>query len=499
MSISKNLKKSLIFIAVLITVAILFMNKISNDVKLSVVKYGNKELSTQAKGIVIRDEQAVKSTADGEVKFTAQSGTRVPNGFTLARVYKKDYVGKYKKQLNSIDKKITSKIYSNNYNSAKQTFGGDISKLNANINEELKNVQTAISEDNYSSLYDIRDSINSTVKKRYNIVKVLGANEENTDVETLNKEKDHLQQLINTYEEDIQCNKPAIFSQYTDGMENKLSLVNYPKLNVQAIENIISNDEIKSSKITKARMGKTLYTMINDYNWKLLCVMTDSQVRYMKMNQPVTVFINKNNAPISAYVEQLRKAGDKFIVVINCSDMIQNVYNRRIVSFRVVKNSYGGFKVQSRAVTTRYTLDVLNNKIDSDSMDKNQTCDAYIKNEKDPIKVKWINTIGEKDKKHLIFITLDDNINLKSNNLEGLKINGNYYSMNSKHYDIQKIHGIYVFKLGVIRYCPVELIVKDGNEAIINNVIGVDPSKEIKYYDKIITSISSIDSSDVVN
>lgn len=499
MAISKNIKKAVLFIVLLAVLFAVFMVKISNDVKLSIIKYGNIELSAREKGIVIRDEQVVNSNTDGYVKFAAQSGTRVPKGLTLARIYKKDYIGKYKKQLTNIDKKITDKIYNTNYNSAKQTFSQDISKLNSNINKQLKSIQYSISDEEYNSLYDLKDSINRTVKKRYDIVKILGANGESTDIDTMNKEKDHLQQLISTYEEDISCEQPAMFSEYIDGLENKLSLVNYPKMNVKTIDEIISDGDKRGSRAFKARMGKPLFKMIKDYHWKLLCTMPEEQTKHMDINQPVTIYAGNNNEPISAYVQQKRKAGDKYIVVFNCSDMIQNVYHDRVISFKVVKASYSGFKVQSRAVTTRYVADIYENKINTDTIDKNQTCELYLDKEKDPINVKLINTMKVNNKKHLIFITLDDNIILKSNNLVGLKFNGNYYSIQHKDYSMHRIHGIYVFKLGVIRYCPVDFTVEDGNDAIINNVLDVDPNKEIKYYDKVITNINSISSSDVVN
>jgi hypothetical protein len=180
--------------------------------------------------------------------------------------------------------------------------------------------------------------------------------------------------------------------------------------------------------------------------------------------------------------------------------MLEYVYNKRILDLTIIKGRYTGFEIPKSSLTHKYLIQwECPNKykfVSPAGLKKNK---LYFSNLGNPLSGQVINKIIDIDTTTYVFLIDKCNYKLSGNN-KLLKIensNGDY-SLTKKHKSkIINSIGVYISKIGIVRYCPVNLLKIYNNIAIIDNLEA--SNSKVKYYDKVVRQPDKVRNDELIN
>ncbi|MBR3869896.1 MAG: hypothetical protein IKJ17_00115 [Clostridia bacterium] len=294
--------------------------------------------SITANGYAVRNEQVIKYNGDGVIVTTKDDGQRVSKGGEVAKIYSSARDAENQ----ALIQKLTKKIHALDTALDGVTYGASsLSELEAGISAVSMKIQALCATGNGTELAEFVDELNVLLSRK-NLILADGA-ERATATSVLESEVRNLKQMSGSSARTIKAQYAGYFVSMTDGYEELLTMSDVEMLTPENVKNLAS-----SVKPDENAIGK----IITDYVWEYVFTATHEQTEDMKVGDSVELefsFTDDNTLP--ATVKSITDCGDgNDLVVVECSQMTEDMLYIRRQSAKIIKSSVDGIKVDKMAI-----------------------------------------------------------------------------------------------------------------------------------------------------
>lgn len=342
--IKKIIKNVLVFIFATFSVVYCYIQV--KNIFIDTMKTENAVLYTmddvlELKCYVVRDESVVKGDKNGIYSYVVFEGEKLASGQTIANVYSSDTEFLIQEQIQEIDKKIdilSDSNVENNY------FTIDVDKIDDNVVTLLSNQREQILSGEYSLAIQSKESLVTTLNKRYLVVNALTGFDERIAQLELNKAS-LTNKSLDVYDT-VTADKPGYFFSDIDGFEGKLTIDLIDGADADAI---ISAIEGEPDKVDKNAVGK----IVGDYKWYAVCVVTKAEAQKFSSDKSYDVSFPYSvgrvlNCKLKSKIVQPKT--DKTILVFESNSYPDSFNFMRTQTVEVNLGSYSGLRIKKEAL-----------------------------------------------------------------------------------------------------------------------------------------------------
>ena len=294
--------------------------------------------SITANGYAVRNEQVINYNGDGVVVTTKDDGQRVSKGGVVAKIYSSARDAENQAMIQKLTKKI------NALNTALDgvTYGASsLSELEAGISAVSMKIQTLAASGNGTELAELVDELNILLTRKKLVL--ANGSERATATSVLESEVRNLKQMSGSAAKTLKAENAGYFVSMTDGYEEVLTMSDIETLTPETVKSLAS-----SVKPNENAIGK----IITDYVWAYVFTASHEQTEDMNVGNSVEVafsFTDYNTLP--ATVKSITDCGDgNDLVVVECSQMTEDMLYIRCQTARIIKSSVDGIKVDEMAI-----------------------------------------------------------------------------------------------------------------------------------------------------
>ncbi len=290
-------------------------------------------------GVIIRDEDIVKSNYSGAMHFEIADSERVSKGGVIAGIYASHDQSVAASEIDAVKAQIKSIEEIHKYNDLNAV---DLGLINSRIYASVNNIIRASGAGNYSTAYNYKSELLTLInRKQMATGEVKDFSQQLTALnERLSQLKTQLGQPIGT----INSEQAGYFISEADGYETVL--------NTQILADI-SPEFLDSLSPSKIQDSSVIGKIVSDHTWYIAASVTLSDSMQFKQGESLTIKIPlKVNSEIDVKVDRINiSAGDdRAVVIFSCQEMSSELSRIRTTSMTVIKNRYSGLKVSSKAL-----------------------------------------------------------------------------------------------------------------------------------------------------
>lgn len=310
---------------------------IANDV----IRNGIIEEYIQSSVVIIRDEKLLAPSAiEGRYIAEIREGERTPAFSSIALVMNETS----DKLLKDIED-INSKIVKAKMEKAEKTdfFSDDLAKLDEDIGVEVRELIVACNLRSFSDMAKYRNEIGKIVEKKAEIV---GANSTDSYITSLQKQKDDIQNRINSNTVEIKSDTSGVVSYTVDGFEKQLTPAMLKKLTPGELDSIAA----KYSEITAGngtiKAGMPAAKIIKGTELYLAAAIPADQAKAFKEGGSINLRINGTNIETTGIVNNINNSADgRKVIVVRITRGVDTLSSQRIVSVDFISKTEEGLKV----------------------------------------------------------------------------------------------------------------------------------------------------------
>ena len=290
---------------------------------------------------VIRDEEFIKSDAEGTTVSFVTNGERVASGDTVSVVF--DSAEDAASYLKSRELKKSIEHY--------EELAGQANFQPLNINSLTKKINNELTD--YLDAVDTRDfktAVNSAELLRDSVTgKQIATGKElelSDKLSELNKELDSLNANGLEYTE-IKSENAGYFISGADGYENTLNFSEIDDLNVKSLKKALKS---KPEEVDGDVVGRT----VSSFRWYIACVI-DSE-KTVNITNDKKIYLNFPESGIEKLPVKIHKVGDRAdketVVIFSCDEMNENLSDFRIEKIQIITDEFSGLKIPNTAIRT---------------------------------------------------------------------------------------------------------------------------------------------------
>lgn len=362
---SKITKRIIIGVAVaLVLVYIVFLfittNFLGNNNLVTETAYHAKAYDTiESKGMVVRDEEYLQSTANGVMVYDVSDGLKVTAGGTIATAYATQEDVTAVQKVEELDAQIE---FLESLGAAGSSANVGIDTLNSQINERLLTLmQEKNSHDFGANMTIARDNLLTSILRK----QILTGEQGNITqkIDELKSERDAVKATCGAPIGTVKSTYSGYFVSKVDGYETTFDT---SKL-----------DEIKASDVKNAKPADIdpdayIGKVVRNVNWYLLCPVTaDEATALSHSDSEVQVRLpSVLDEPIPAKIIHVNTFNDsnESLAVLQCNYMSDALSKLRQDNIEIIVNEYEGLKISKSALhddeVTYYEEDASGNDIE---------------------------------------------------------------------------------------------------------------------------------------
>lgn len=312
-------------------------NQIQTEFALNETVY--KTINTKC--FVIRDEEFIKSDAEGTTVSFVNNGERVATGDTVSVVFgSSEDAADYIKA-----RELKKSIAHYEELSGQANFQSlNINSLNKKISDELNSYLKSVDKRDFNgAITDIETFRDSLTGKQIATGKTLDFTEKLAE---LKAELDALDTKNLDYTE-IKSKNAGYFISGTDGYEKTLNFEDVDKLTAKDIKKAIKSSATKTDEDV---VGRT----VSSFKWYIACVIDSDKTIDFSFNK--NIYLNFTEAGIEKLPVTLYKMGERdskeTLVIFTCDEMNESLSDFRIENIEIITDEYTGLKIPNSAIRT---------------------------------------------------------------------------------------------------------------------------------------------------
>lgn len=279
------------------------------------VTSGSLEESERYSGVILRDEQSFRASADGYISYYILDKKRVPAG---AKVY---YI--------SADEQIAQLIEANTDSSMEIS-----SQVYTAVKNELSGFVLGYNDDNFKSVYDTKYALDLRLA-------------EYTGMAGLESVEKILTQKGVNYIEDS-TDRSGTFSVTTDTLTGK-TLENVDDSFFDASKNEVNN--LRTGM--KVKSGSQVYKLVQSDYWNIVFKMTQKQFEKYADKKVLNIYIPSADIYLKAGFSMHLTEDGKTYAVLSFDKFMIEFINDRYIDFEIIADKNEGLKIPQSSVVDK--------------------------------------------------------------------------------------------------------------------------------------------------
>jgi putative membrane fusion protein len=291
------------------------------------------------KGVYIRDERQISRVTDGIVSYSNKDGSKLAINSVIAKVYSSQSDVLARQRIDELETQIKA------LSDAETFVGTDNSQLDAflgQLADKHLQILRCIDSGDYEGASKYKSDYLS-IQSKINVVKGLSSGY-SEKIDELESEIKRLDSSITAPPKDLGISESGYFVSVVDGYETVLSYDGAFELTKEHIEDIIKNPAIE---VPQNVVGK----IIDSYKWRMAAVLDTEKTRGVYKGKLVDLRIGALSGSVRAVVVSAAEQKDGTTVyVFECDRLTDEFVKKRVVSVRLLLESYSGIRVPQAAV-----------------------------------------------------------------------------------------------------------------------------------------------------
>ncbi len=289
-------------------------------------------------GFFIRNEQVLSTPSGGVVGYCQPSGTKVPAGHVVAKVFSDSNQAAVQAQIDSIEETIESV-------SALQTAGtqlsADVQLLDSRINQTLISM-LSIADKGIITNYDVvTNQLLQLLNKKQ--ITLGTAGDFSGYIAELTEKKNNLAASLQAFDQ-ITTPTAGYFVNGSDGCETSADLASLKDFTVADVNRLLS----KTVKQTNA-VGRVVHTN----EWYVTAVAEQGITQIVHLNDIVQItvpLISDQTYDCQVVALNVDYATNQTVIVLRCSQINEKIANARIEEVKLRLQTYQGLRVNQSAL-----------------------------------------------------------------------------------------------------------------------------------------------------
>ena len=290
-------------------------------------------------GIIIRNEEIIKSDTSAAMHFEINDNERVAAGGVIANLYGCSAQSVAAAELKNIEKEINNIEQIHKYNDLNAV---DIGTLNAKIYDEFNIIASITATGKFSSLQSNKEEMLALMNRRK-----LATGQEvdfSAQLSALKTKRDALLSRVGQPIGVLKTEKSGYFVSATDGYENILTPDKLDSITPEFLDDM---------KPENAGDDKTVGKLVSDYTMYIAASVSINDSLSFKVGDKLVINTSlKSNPELDVEVHDINvsHASDRAVIIFSCQEMSGELSSMRTDTMTVVKKKYSGLKVGSKAL-----------------------------------------------------------------------------------------------------------------------------------------------------
>ncbi len=333
------------------------------------IEYGSIEDTTQAKGVIIRDEVVYRTSKNGVITFNKSENEKIKKGEIIATIKNQEEIKTAEEDIALINEKILQLQEQRNELSI---FYEDVKKIDSQIQKTLDKYIYDLSTYDITKLYEVKDSVDKKITIRNQML----LSENTGSVQDLSSQKASKEQKVNQNIENIISNDSGIVSYYTDGLEQTFTFENKDKLTKE--QTLMQPKEETQFKINIIE-GESVFKIVKDNNYYIASYIKTDSISSWKEGETRTIYVNDNGdlRPLEVIVEKIDTSEKESYVLMKSNKNMIDFINKRNITFELSKPKEG-FKIKLDAISEEELLKVPTGYITDSNVTKKTATGEFI-------------------------------------------------------------------------------------------------------------------------
>lgn len=452
-------------------------------VAVETVAYGSIDTPNAISGIIVRDEQLVKATRDGELSYACGNGERVKKGAAVCAVKDADAANVIEEKIEDIDRSILERQKARGDVSV---FREDVRMIEDSIEESVNSYTSGFAGGDLSSLYTMKNDINGRIELRNSI----WLTENVQSLEELSNEKLRYESQLTENMETLSSPKSGIVSLYYDGLEEELTVDNLAGVAKERTQSGITPTVISKSGTVEA--GSPVFKIIGSNKWYIIAYADDELTQGWEAgnSKSLITYGTSEEKTIDAVIAEITHENGESRVVFESTKGIADFLDYRTIRFKVSDNVYRGLKIPNAAITEKSLL-----KIPVDCLRESGGSDGVLKvNGEETIfaPVTILRTTTDENGEFACIEQVAGGVKIGDTIISRDGGEGSRYTLS----EVVTFGGVYVVNSAVARFTTVDVLIKNNDYAIVS------PGSSgygLQVYDNIVSDAKSVEESDFIS
>lgn len=328
----------LVIALVLIYIAAQFFSFFNKDtINYIVAKQGEIVEKFSAQGVIIRQEELVKSSSGGIVQYYYPGGKELEKGTLVASILDDYYGDILQDKINQIYDQI-SDIDDGEYSDAFQALD---TSIESTVSSYLRNKAV----NNYSNLYALKDNLADAISKRKDMYSLMS----NTQVASLLAQQGIYINEQDSVRSNLYLSEGGMIDYSYDGYEGWTA----DQIGPDFISNYDSSYQYFDINFQNIDSGTPLYRLITSPVWQIVIYLNKDQAQYFSGESSVD-FIYNSTKELSGTIQSLEQTKeDQYKLVIKLTSHVQDFLNDRTASLVFTKNQHTGIKISDSCLVQK--------------------------------------------------------------------------------------------------------------------------------------------------
>ncbi len=290
-------------------------------------------------GVIIREEILVNNNHSGTIHFETQDSERVAKNGIIANVFGTEEQSYAATEIEKIEKEIANIEEIQKYNDLNAV---DLGLINNKLYGELNAIICSAQTGKYTDITEHKEAMLTLINRKQIATGV--AVDFSAQLEQLKSRLTLLKSTLGTPLGSIKAEKSGYFLSVTDGYEGILTTDKLERITPEFLEGLTPEKNQDPSVIGK---------LVSDYRWYIAASISINDSLQFKAGETLKILTGINNCPeIKVTVDRVNMSvsDDRAVVIFSCNQINSELSTIRTATMTVVKNTYSGLKVNTKAL-----------------------------------------------------------------------------------------------------------------------------------------------------
>lgn len=339
----QTLAAALASILVLVYVGYQFYRSTHQAIVTETAMYGSVSDTLQVQAFALREEEVISGTYRGVLSYRVADGSRVSNQGVIADIYASESDAAAQNQLDQLDREIESLQA---LSKPADFYSANPSNLNAQIYTSIDELLRKTRNNSFSEMAQLKESLQTVLNRKQLITGEVTAEDYQARLLELEEERVKLSASVRSAIATITAPAAGYFISSTDGFEKVVDLSQIETITPAQVRDLLGRDQEAGHS---SQVGK----VCTDFNWYLVCVISDSntwrfeEVRTVNLDIP---FASTETIPARLIAQNRDPATGDTALVLECSYMDSDIASVRNETVNINVRTYSGVLVSEKAL-----------------------------------------------------------------------------------------------------------------------------------------------------